>query len=261
MRIFRSFTEAVSEVLRDVKEMGIVVPSFSVQDFKTRGDPNYDTKEIEAYQYCVTDTTTSTDALFIFEPTREWADKEMDERLSPEWMNPGLAWKVREHVWETFLHDGRFAYSYNERLRIQLRRFIEELALRPFTRQAVLSIWNPTIDPEKLGGGGRVPCSLYYHFMVRPNMDGTIRLDMVYAMRSCDAVTHFGNDVYLATGLQEYVYQCLVNNGTFLENAGVTPEQFLRGRFIHQIASLHAFRKDWERMEKLYYAWAASRKR
>ena len=79
-------------------------------------------------------------------------------------------------------------------------------------------------DINNLGGKDRVPCSMYYQFYIRGGV-----LNMIYTMRSCDFLTHFVHDVYLACGLLSHV-------------AG---ELGLKvGHFTHFIGSLHAYRRD-----------------
>jgi thymidylate synthase len=68
----------------------------------------------------------------------------------------------------------------------------------PFTRQATF----PIFFPEDTGAvhGGRIPCTLHYHFLRRGDS-----LHLWYAIRSCDAVRHFRDDVYMATRLCQWV--------------------------------------------------------
>ena len=126
----------------------------------------------------------------------------MDEEGNPHFINPGEAWKERKEIWSEYMHDGKLAYAYNERIwnNNQLTKIIERLKEDHDSRQLWLSIWNPDIDPDYLGGVSRVPCSLGYNFQYR---DG--KLNIHYVMRSCDFNTHFINDVYLGIKLLEYV--------------------------------------------------------
>ncbi len=43
--------------------------------------------------------------LFIFSHSKEWADAEFQERISPNDINPGEAWKLRKDLWEQFLDE------------------------------------------------------------------------------------------------------------------------------------------------------------
>ena len=74
----------------------------------------------------------------------------------------------------------------------------------PYTRQATL----PIFFPEDTGAvhGGRIPCTLHYHFLLRND-----RLHLWYTIRSCDAVRHFRDDVYMAGRLCQWVIDELKN--------------------------------------------------
>ena len=71
---------------------------------------------------------------------------------------------------------------------------------------------------------------MYYDFLIRTNTRGEKQLNICYHQRSSDFVTHFGNDVYLAWRLMEYV----------AKEVGVN-----RGYLYHTIDSLHAYKRDW----------------
>jgi thymidylate synthase len=220
MRIFRNFEEALGEIKRDLSEMGLEVHPQTMQDKVVEGDTDYFTKELQNYDYTVKDAMQSIDQL---SPVQPWADAEFKERVSGLHLKPGTAWLHRPEVWTEFLHDGQFAYTYPDRMADSLGKIIEELKKHPESRQLYLNIWEGT-DLNFLGGGSRVPCSLGYLFQLRYG-----KLNITYMMRSCDFVTHFQNDVYLATRLMNYV----------AEQAGVQP-----GNFSHFIGSFHIYKKD-----------------
>jgi len=224
MRIYVNAEEAIEEIKRDLAEMGIRVKPATMQDKYVLGNPDYETLELQNYGYTILDAR-SKDIPGVNQP---WADIEFVERVTnPEqFHNPGEAYKLREEVWKEFLHEGKFAYTYNERLHFndQLQKIIDRMKVDPDSRQLWISLWNPTMDPDRLGGVSRVPCSLGYNFQVRNN-----RLNMHYVMRSCDFATHFRNDVYLAIKLLEYVAQQV---------------NYEVGDFTHTIFSLHVYQKD-----------------
>lgn len=220
-----NWKECHEEIKRDLAEMGIKVRPKTMQDKNVEGLEEYSTMELQNYCYSLLDARSED----IEGVTQPWADEEFLERIDPSGnVNPGTAWKTREDVWNEFMHEGRFAYTYNERIMLndQLNKIIERLKVDKDSRQLWLSIWNPTVDPSNLGGVSRVPCSLGYNFQVR---DG--KLNMHYVMRSCDFSTHFKNDVYLAIKLLEYV----------AKETG-----FEVGSFTHTIFSLHIYNKDIE---------------
>ena len=230
MRIYMNWKEAYEEVKRDLAEMGIIVHPKSMQDKVVEGNEDYATRELQNYCYTILNAKSS-DVEGVIQP---WADMEFAERVTdpfangqePNFVNPGEAYKTRPDVWNEYMHNGKFAYSYNERIWLnnQLTKIINRLMEDNDSRQLWLSIWSPEKDTDKLGGVSRVPCSLGYNFQFR---DG--KLNMHYVMRSCDFNTHFRNDVYLAIRLLEYVAQ----------RAGMEV-----GNFTHTMFSLHVYKKD-----------------
>ena len=226
MRVYGDCYELMSEIYRDVWEMGHIVHPRSMQNKIVEGDEGYMTKEVINYAYSLTNLF-KVDYLFLADPkARIWAEAEFDERVSKSYRNPGQAWKLRRDVWTEFLKEWGFEYTYNERMAISLDKVISELKINPDTRQAIISVWDPDKDIDGIGGNYRVPCSVYYQAMVRDN-----RLHLVYNQRSADVVTHFGNDVYLAWKLMEYIADSI---------------RVKRGYLFHNIGSLHAYKKDWD---------------
>ena len=221
MRIFVNFKEALNEIERDLAEMGIDVYPETMQDKVVKGNSDYATKELQNYCYTVHNALNS---ILQLNPSQPWADAEFEERIYPKKINPGRAWEHRKEVWAEFLHDGRFAYTYNGRMYFQLRTIIHELRQHPNSRQLYLSIWDPSIDPKQLGGQSRVPCSLGYLIQQREG-----KINLTYTMRSCDFHTHLQNDLYLATRLMEYIADAVE----------VQP-----GNLTHFIGSLHVYAKD-----------------
>ena len=231
MRIYTEANEAFEEIKRDLAEMGIWVHPKTMQDKNVEGDPDYETTELQNYCYTILDAK-SEDIPNVVQP---WADAEFQERITPPrfakggepiFINPGEAWKLRDNIWGEFYHDGKFGYSYNELIwnNDQFNKIVNRLKEDPDSRQLWISLWDPTRDPDLLGGISRVPCSLGYGFQVREG-----KLNMHYVMRSCDFSTHFPNDVYLAIKLLEYV-------------AEITGYDV--GSFTHTIFSLHVYKKD-----------------
>ena len=223
MRLFTNWNEAYEEVKRDLAEMGILVKPKTMQDKNVEGNPDYETMELQNYCY----TLLNANSKEITGVTQPWADMEFIERIDPSGtVNPGEAWKTRSDVWTEYMHDGKMAYTYNERLmkNDQLNKIIKRLKEDSDSRQLWVSIWDPNIDPDKLGGVSRVPCSLGYNFQVREG-----KLNLTYVMRSCDFNTHFINDIYLAIKMLEYV----------ADQTG-----YEVGSFTHFMFSLHIYKKD-----------------
>ena len=242
MRIYDNAYELMSETGRNLYEMGCIIKPKTYQNKVIEDNPDFVTKELESEQYTLL-SLNEEDALFTYSKSKEWARAEFHERISNKWINPGEAYKLREDVWEEFLRPGifpQFDYTYNERMRYsgfykglispQLQSVISLLKDDPDTRKAILTIYTIS-DSRYLDGSRRIPCSMYYWFGVRKYPGSDIaQLNIHYHQRSSDFVTHFGNDVYLAWKLMEYVAQ----------ETGYRP-----GHLIHSIDSLHVYQKDW----------------
>lgn len=225
MRLYVNWDECLEETKRDLAEMGVNVFPKSMQDKIIEGNPDYATKELQNYSYCLLNAN-SKDITGVNQP---WANEEFLERIDLSGdINPGKAYKSRIDVWKEYMHDGKMAYTYNERLFLnrQVEKIIDRLNEDHDSRQLWISIWDPNQDPDKLGGISRVPCSLGYNLQYR---DG--ELNMHYVMRSCDFNTHFRNDVYLAIRLLEYIAERV---------------DLPVGSFTHTMFSLHVYAKDVE---------------
>ena len=178
-------------------------------------------------------------------PNLPWAEDHFQERVSGQPLNPGKQYKNWPHwtpVSEATLteDDGKFTHTYMERfwprhaggvnapatrtpgaslrnvgngahfqnggIRYRygdLNDLVELLERDPLTRQAYL----PIFFPEDTGAvhGGRIPCTLGYHFMLRGQA-----LNMWYEIRSCDFLRHFRDDLYMAVRLAQWVLNELV---------------------------------------------------
>ena len=246
MRVFDDAYELMSELRREVWEMGAIVTPKSMQNKNIEGDINYETREVLNYSYCLLSlgheeylfNGTQTD----IESTKKWAIAEFNERVDPRGLNPGEAWKIRKEIWEEFLVNGKFDYAYGERLNFcpggesedvkgNLQRVINELLRNPDTRQGIIPVWDLEKDVAYIGGRKRVPCSMYYQVIIRNQ-----QVHLIYNQRSADVVTHFGNDVWLAWQLKEYIRGVLRSKGL---------KELKQGYLYHNIASLHSYRKDW----------------
>jgi len=231
MRIYSNSFELMSELGRELNSYGQTVKPKTYQNQVIEGKEEFETKELICQQYCLTSLGDPV-WLFVFSHSKEWADAEFEERISWYELNPGKAWELRRDLWEQFLVDGKFDYTYNERMAI-LPYTIQLLRSDSDTRKAVLPIFNGNGEDDTLyyHGNKRIPCSMYYDFLIRQNGKGEKVLHICYHQRSSDFVTHFGNDVYLAWRLMEYVAQ----------KVGVKP-----GYLYHTIDSLHSYKKDWK---------------
>jgi len=247
MRIFNNFDEARNEIARDLKEMGLRVDNVTMQD----KHGSFPTLELINYGYTVTSPR-----LGQLHPVMPWAAIEWQDRLRAilgDVSMLGNSWRERadDHIdWAQFLEyngspipDGvsleelkdeypaaandplRLAYSYGERLALndQVFKVIRELRENPTSRQLYVAMWDPHQDIDRVGYR-RVPCSIGWHFLLRNG-----NLNLTYTMRSCDFVTHWQNDVWLAMNLLYFV----------CEKTGTNP-----GHFSQFINSFHVYEKD-----------------
>lgn len=245
MRIYSNARELMSEMGRDLWEMGIEVRPKTYQNKVIEGNEEMVTKEELCKQYCLTNLP-DPEYLFAYTKTWKWADAEFEERVCGKQLNPGKAWELNKGMWEEFLVLGMngkkvFDYTYSDRINrlcfndfenvgvdqhhTYLDAIIELLRKDPDTRKAVLSIFDTPNDSDHLCGDARIPCSMYYGFFIRNG-----QLNITYHQRSSDFVGHFGDDVYLAWKLMLYVAKRL----------DVTP-----GKLVHTIDSLHCYKRDW----------------
>lgn len=219
MRFYRSFPEALNEIRREIREMGVMIHTKSVQNKDISMDANFETLEVTDYIYKVINPQYKEIPL----KNPEWCQLEFMERIGGRPLNPGEAWKLRKPYWEQFINEaGKFDYSYPERM-INLSDVISALKRDNMTRRAYLPIFDAQEDVQD-NFECRIPCSLGYWFNYRQG-----KLNMTYILRSSDFSEHFNNDIYLANRLQCYV----------AEQVGVES-----GNFCHWIGSLHVFSKD-----------------
>lgn len=234
MRIYKDLAQAHNETLRNLKELGIEVHPGSFQDQITVDDPTMSTYELMGESLCILNASDWPDVCEKFGHP-DWVFAEMCERLDPNYVNPGTAWKLRHDTWLPFLHDIRhgtalqtFGYTYNQRIMRSLDNVIQLLQNMPNTRQAMIGIWDPVIDPPRCGGKIRVPCSISYQFLKRND-----KLNVIYYLRSSDFFEHWCNDIALAYLLMSHI----------ADEVGIPP-----GMVTVFFGSLHAYKRDVDRL-------------
>lgn len=242
MRIYSNARELMSEMGRDLWEMGLLNRPKTYQNKDISQDENMVTKEEICKQYCLTELP-DPDYLFVYTHTLDWANEEFKERISGP-INPGNAWKLNPGMWEEFLVDTdkgkKFDYTYAERFnRINsvsknmemstvLKDVVKLLKDDPDTRKAIIPIFTGE-DTKNYDGKARIPCSMYYDLLIRDCGQGK-QLNLMYHQRSSDFVGHFGDDVYLAWCMMEHI----------AKEVGVKA-----GFLYHTIDSLHCYKRDW----------------
>lgn len=234
----------------------------------TSGNPALVTQELHAFFHTHIPRTVC-GAQKAFHPNLPWAEDQFQERVSRSPSNPGntyLEWphqsQMGKHVQEIFTHTYMERYwpkfasrsGYKEEdngdgLRLtalegirytvgDLDDLVALLARSPLTRQAVLPVW----FPEDTGAvhGGRVPCSLTYHLLLRDN-----KLNVTYSIRSCDFVRHFRDDIYMTARLVQWVLLQLVANHPGTLWADVRP-----GTLTFHCPSLHIMKGDIAKLRR-----------
>lgn len=230
MRIYANCKEAMNEIKRNIYELGIEVFPNSMQDKIVKGNEEFKTKELQNECFTILDTTDK-DSI-VKKENLPWCHNEFFERVSRQENNPGSAWVLRKSTWEPFLEkNGKFAYTYSDRIREQLDPIIQELKQNPDSRQCVIDIHRPT-DIKNLGGLHRIPCSLNFIFQIRKDGNGIKKLNLIYSMRSADYNLHVPQDIWLAAELKNYI----------AKEVGIQA-----GSLTMNIASLHIYKKDWEK--------------
>ena len=216
-RIYANCKEAINEIERDIMEMGIRVHPKTMQNKNVEGNEDYSTMEVQNYSFTIIDSYDKDTIVSAL----NWCHAEFDERINKS-DNPGEAWKLRKEVWEPFIVQGKFDYTYSERMNRlgQIGSVILELRDNPDSRQCIIHIH--AVKDTSVMQVSRVPCSMYYQLMVRRG-----KLDIIYNMRSSDFDTHFCNDIWLACELRDYIAR----------EVGIEP-----GIFHMNIGSLHRYK-------------------
>lgn len=179
----------------------------------------------------------------MVKPNLPWADDHFLERIGGEPLNPGVQYRnwpywrdesMKEVEGQQFTHTymERFWAPHKPGIRYpmgNIEDLIRLLKRDPLTRQAYLPIW----FPEDTGAShkGRVPCTLGYQFLRRNE-----KLHIFYDIRSCDALRHFQDDIYLTIRLLYWILEQLRDDPHWKR---VAP-----GMFHFHAFSFHCFTGD-----------------
>ena len=142
---------------------------------------------------------------------------------APQWSDDGKTWRgaygPRLRQW-----DGAGHHQVD-----QITQIAKKLVVDPDTRQAVISIWDPSTD---LTPGKDIPCNNWLHFLIR---DGKLHLNI--AQRSSDVVWGF-------SGIDAFSWSVLHEMMAHWVDAEV-------GDFTYFISSLHVYEKHYKKLDKI----------
>lgn len=255
--IYQTFDKAIEAVHNDFKTSSHLVHTEKWQGLDISKKPEMATHELLNYNLRVAVANKTIEELQqTIKPNLPWADDHFLERVGGEPINPGIQWAKwpwGNHA-SKFLQDGIFNHNYMERywpkkanpmqlsmndqevregIRYpygDLNDVVNQLLNEPNTRQAYL----PVFFPEDTGAvhGGRVPCSLGYHFIQR---NGYLHIN--YYLRSCEVYRHFRDDIYLTVRLLMWVLDQL-------RAKDETWKHVMPGIYSMYITSFHCFKND-----------------
>ena len=158
--------------------------------------------------------------------TRDAADREWASRMDRFSQDHEFRF-VRRGGNLSFAEDT--GYTYRDRIWNdgQLDKILSLISERRETRQALLMVYNPSLDVDRLSKG-RIPCSIGYQVFLRQGA-----LHMVYMMRTADLINIFAADLYLAEKLKSH----------FAEKLSV-----ISGDLTVLVNNLHVYREDMGRL-------------
>lgn len=114
----------------------------------------------------------------------------------------------------------------------QITHVIRTLQKDPDSRQAILGIWDPNLDPGYIESGiTTIPCTLSLQFLIRNG-----KLNCICTMRSNDVWLGIPNDIFCFTSIFRMIADVL----------GIE-----MGYYQHQVGSLHIYKRDLEKCERL----------
>ena len=272
MIVTSNLQAAVQDAVRRLVDYGQPVQTEKWQGLDISKSPQYAMHELLFHSFRSTIPNTPAELAKLVQPNMPWAEDHFLERVSGKPLNPGVQyknWPYYKHNPSNDRHrvvDERFTHTYMERfwpkhagqeercccadhaddalggptntgIRFaygDLQDVIDLLAREPDTRQAYLPVWFP--EDTGVVHGGRVPCTLGYHFISRGKF-----LHVVYYIRSCDIVRHFRDDIYLCGRLAQHV----------LEKTGMGPAGCRVGSIAMHITSLHCFSAEVPMLKKM----------
>lgn len=221
MNVYDWIDDAIEQSLVYLEQNGQEVDAGRWQGMPTEGKPDLRTMEVLNLQWTAKMPQAMEEAQDLINPNLPWAEDHFQERVAGQPTNPGEEyknwpwWKGQD---TKAMDDMVFSHTYQERFWPKyaglapgmeqhvgirypygdLSDVVSHLAENPLSRQATFPIFFP--EDTGVKHGGRVPCTLHYHFLRRRG-----RLHLWYPIRSCDAVRHFRDDIYMAVRLAQWV--------------------------------------------------------
>lgn len=128
--------------------------------------------------------------------------------------------------------NGKFYGSYGDRTNGQYDMVISKLKQDPDSRQAVVTMWNASLDNEP--GKRDYPCTVMHQFRIRNN-----KLNMSVYMRS--------NDVWLGAAYDFFQFTRVQIAMASVLEVGV-------GEYNHHVGSLHIYKSDLGSIDTLHRA-------
>lgn len=258
-------------VIRNILGMALLeAPEVRVPEWQSldvRDKPMGVTHEIQNAVFSTWIPEDQADTVVEVEPNIPWAEEHFLERVGGEPVNPPpshVNWPFAQQGNAEHTKNEKFSHTYPERMWPKLAgkghsnnhfgiRFpygdlfdvVKQLVGSPQTRQAYLPIW----FPEDTGAvhGGRVPCSLGYHFICREQ-----RLHVTYMIRSCDFLRHFQDDVYMAMRLGQWVRDKICEMDERWNVGEGQGAYWLMGSLTMHMMSLHVFGADIPKLKREY---------
>lgn len=271
------FEKDFYELMMAVMTRGAEVEVGEWQSQDVRNDPNMISRELRHvhFEMRIPDTVEELDEFMGATLSRPWAEDHFQERVSGYPWNPPPSesyWPYAkqnhaQHKITTPNGQQLFSHTYPERFWPKkagmeprdielagdtvnmkgirygygdLDDVVNQLRRNTMTRQAYLPIWFP--EDTGATNGQRVPCTLGYHFLLRPDV-----ADIVYFIRSCDLLRHFTDDVYMACRLLQFVMAQLRVQG-----ASPIPKTM---RLVMSMSSLHFFKGDYDMVQYRVREW------
>jgi thymidylate synthase len=148
---------------------------------------------------------------------------------APEFSDNGLIWRggygPRLRKW------GIRNYTRVDQIKYVLDALYKDI----YTRQAIISIWDPLVDTKP---GKDIPCNNWIQFIVRDGESSSKRVvHMHVTQRSCDAIWGY-------SGIDTFSWSILHEMVAYWIDARV-------GTFRHFIGSLHVYDRHWDRAQKI----------